>query len=263
VAIGDVDVATAEATAAELGGGTIALPLDVTDHRGFTSFLDAVESHTGRPIDILVNNAGIMALGPLDEESEAVTIRQLEINLHAVIHGTREAMRRMGPRGTGHIVNIASSAGKTGVASGATYCATKFGVVGLSEAVRAELRGSGVEVSVVMPGLVDTELAGGLQDTRGIKRSTPQAVADAIVAALKVPRFDVYVPRSIGPMAAFVGVLPRGARDAVSRALKVDRVLARADHGARAGYESRASRSAPAAEAVVAEVAGETERSAA
>jgi short-subunit dehydrogenase len=57
----------------------------------------------------------------------------------------------MRPRATGHIVNVASSAGKTGVAGGATYCACKHGVVGLSEAVRAELRGSGVEISVVMP----------------------------------------------------------------------------------------------------------------
>ena len=66
------------------------------------------------PIDVLVNNAGIMPVGPFDEEDDATAIRLLEINLHAVIHGTKEAMRRMKPRGTGHIVNVASSAGKSG-----------------------------------------------------------------------------------------------------------------------------------------------------
>src|SRR5215203_693664 len=150
VAIGDLDAGAAQAAAAELGNGSIGLPLDVTDRPGFTAFLDEVERRLG-PIDVLVNNAGIMPVGPLDEEDDATAIRMIEINLHAVIHGTKEAMRRMKPRGTGHIVNIASSAGKTGYPHLASYCATKHGVVGLSEGARAELRGTGVEVSVVMP----------------------------------------------------------------------------------------------------------------
>src|SRR5215216_6512877 len=157
VAIGDVDAASAEAAAAEIGAGAVGLALDVTDRPGFTAFLDDVERRLG-PIDVLVNNAGIMPVGPLDEEDDATVIRLIEINLHAVIHGTKEAMRRMKPRGTGHIVNIASGAGKAGAARLATYCATKHGVVGLSEAVRAELLGTGVDVSVVMPYFVKTEL---------------------------------------------------------------------------------------------------------
>ena len=107
--------------------------------------------------------------GALDEEDDAAAIRMLEINLHGVIHGTKEAMRRMKPRGTGHIVNVASSAGKTGFPNLATYCATKHGVVGLSEAVRAELRGTGVEISVVMPGIVNTELSIGPRRDAGVQ----------------------------------------------------------------------------------------------
>src|ERR671917_73622 len=187
VAIGDVDGESAERTAAELGGGTVGLHLDVTDLPGYTAFLDDVERRLG-PIDILVNNAGIMTVGPFDEEPEATATRLLEINLHAVIHGTKEAMRRMKPRGTGHIVNVASSAGKTGFPHLATYCATKHGVVGLSEAVRAELRGTGVEISVVMPGIVRTELAAGLVESRGFKASTPEEVAELVVEALEFPR---------------------------------------------------------------------------
>ena len=114
-----------------------------------------------------------MPITPLEEESEASITRQLEINLRAVIHGTQEAMRRMRPRGTGHIVNIASLAGKAGYPNLATYAATKHAVVGLSEAVRFELKGSGVEVSCVMPGIVNTELSSGMQEARGVKNLTP------------------------------------------------------------------------------------------
>jgi NAD(P)-dependent dehydrogenase (short-subunit alcohol dehydrogenase family) len=262
VAIGDVDSAAAEAAAAELGGESVGLALDVTDRPGFTAFLDEVERRLG-PIDVLVNNAGIMPVGPLDEEDDATAIRLLEINLHAVIHGTKEAMRRMKPRATGHIVNVASSAGKSGFPNLASYCATKHGVVGLSEAVRQELRGTGVEVSLVMPGIVKTELATGLVETPAFKSVTPEQVADAVVEALQLARFDVYIPKSIGPTLALTNLLPRRGREAIARALKLDRTLRDVDRSARAAYEARAAASAPAADVVIAETAAEQESTAA
>jgi NAD(P)-dependent dehydrogenase (short-subunit alcohol dehydrogenase family) len=258
VAVGDLDAASAEATAAALPGEATGLPLDVTDHAGFTAFLDEVERRLG-PVDVLVNNAGIMPVGPFDEEDDATAIRLLEINLHAVIHGTKQAIRRMKPRGTGHIINIASSAGKTGFPNLATYCATKHGVVGLSEAVRAELRGTGVEISVVMPGIVKTELSTGLVDTPAFKSSTVEDVAAEVLDALKFPRFDVFVPKSIGPTWALFNLVPRRGREALSRALKIDRATRDADARARAAYEARAAASAPAAEAIVAEAATDEE----
>jgi NAD(P)-dependent dehydrogenase (short-subunit alcohol dehydrogenase family) len=258
VAVGDLDAASAEATAAALPGEAAGLPLDVTDHAAFTAFLDEVERRLG-PVDVLVNNAGIMPVGPLDAEDDATAIRLLEINLHAVIHGTKQAIRRMKPRGTGHIVNVASSAGKTGFPNLATYCATKHGVVGLSEAVRAELRGTGVEISVVMPGIVKTELSTGLVDTPAFKSSTVEDVAAAVLDALKFPRFDVFVPRSIGPTWALFNLVPRRGREALRRTLKIDRATADADARARAAYEARAAASAPAAEAIVAETATDEE----
>src|SRR3954449_8560926 len=166
VAVGDLDREAAESVAAELGDGALGLSLDVTDHAGFTAFLDDVERQLG-PLDVLINNAGIMPVTPLLEESPESISRQLEINLRAVIHGTQEAMRRMVPRRSGHIVQLSSIAGRAGLPHLATYCATKHGVIGLSEAVRAELRGTGVEVSVVMPGIVRTELTTGLAEARG------------------------------------------------------------------------------------------------
>ncbi len=254
VAIGDVDAPSAESAAAELGDRAVGLGVDVTDRPAFSAFLDTVEERLG-PIDVLVNNAGIMPVGPFEEEDDATAIRLVEINLHAVIHGTKEAMRRMKPRGTGHIVNVASSAGKTGFPHLATYCATKHGVVGMSEAVRAELRGTGVEISVVMPNIVKTELSAGLVETPAFKNSSVEDVADAVVDALKFPHFDVFVPKAIGPTWALMNLVPRRARDAVGRALKIDRALLDADRGARVAYEARAAASAPAAEAVIAETA--------
>jgi NAD(P)-dependent dehydrogenase (short-subunit alcohol dehydrogenase family) len=247
VAIGDLDRASAEEAASALGESAVGLPLDVTDHAGFSAFLDEVEQRLG-PLDVLINNAGIMPVTTFVDETPESIARQLEINLHAVIHGTQEAMRRMVPRRTGHILNVASLAGRTGFPRLATYCATKHGVVGLSEAVRAELRGTGVEVSVVMPGIVRTELSTGLADARGVKSVTVEEVAREVVSALKVPRFDVFVPRSSGPLVAVAAALPRRARELLGRAIGVDRVAADADASARAGYEARAARSAPTAE---------------
>ncbi|MCT2582784.1 SDR family oxidoreductase [Actinophytocola gossypii] len=242
VAIGDLDLAVAEETARRIGA--TAFPLDVTDLAGFTKFLEEVEGRLG-PIDVVVNNAGIMALGPFEDESDRSTTRQLEINLHGVIHGTREAIRRMRPRGAGHIVNIASVAGKAGFPGGATYCATKHGVVGLSEAVRGELRGSGIEVTVVLPSVVRTELAAGLQDARFVKAVEAADVATAIVGALRRPRFEIYVPASLGPVNKLTRLLPRPAAEWVLRVFKGDQVLNAPERAARADYEARAAASAP------------------
>jgi NAD(P)-dependent dehydrogenase (short-subunit alcohol dehydrogenase family) len=247
VAVGDLDREAAGRVAAEIGPTGLGLPLDVTDHAGFTAFLDEVEQQLG-PLDVLVNNAGIMPVTPLVEESPDSISRQLEINLRAVIHGTQEAMKRMVPRGSGHIVQLASLAGRSGFPHLATYCATKHGVVGLSEAVRIELRGTGVDVSVVMPGIVRTELTTGLADARGVKTVQPEDVAAEIVAVLQKPRFDVFIPRSTGPLIAFGSAIPRRAREAVARALKADQALLQTDRAARAAYEDRAAHSAPAAE---------------
>jgi NAD(P)-dependent dehydrogenase (short-subunit alcohol dehydrogenase family) len=247
VAVADLDGAAAEGVAAELGSGHAGLAVDVTDGAALVAFLDEAERRLG-PLDVMVNNAGIMPVTPLAEEDDASVTRQLEINLHAVIRGTQEAMRRMVPRRAGHIVNVASLAGRSGFPNLATYCATKHGVVGLSEAVRAELRGTGVEISVVMPGIVRTELSAGLHDTKAVKTVTPEDVAAEVVSALEVPRFDVFVPRSAGPLITVTAALPRRLREGVGRALGADHVARGTDTSQRAAYEARAARSAPAAE---------------
>jgi NADP-dependent 3-hydroxy acid dehydrogenase YdfG len=244
VAIGDLDVELAQATAASLEGEAIALELDVTQRASFERFISQVEERLG-PVDVLVNNAGIMPVGPFDEESDATARRMVDINLHGVIFGMKIVIPGMKRRGRGHIVNIASQAGKGGIPGGATYSATKHAVVGLSEAVRFELRDTGVEVSCVMPAVVNTELGSGLPQTRAVRVSEPGDVADAIVEALEYPRFDVWIPKVSAAIFRVLALLPRGAREAVARGLKADQVLMGADRTARAAYEERAARDEP------------------
>ena len=244
VAIGDLDDELAEREAAAIGGEAIALPLDVTDRDSFERFLDQVEDRLG-PLDVLVNNAGICLLGAFVDEDDSRSVKQVDINLHGVITGTRLALRRMCARGRGHIVNVASSAGKISPPGIATYAATKHAVVGLTEAVREEHRDSGVEFSIVMPGVVNTEMIAGYERARAVKTVEPEEVAEAIVEALRFPRLDVYVPRSLGSIFRLTSILPRRAAEALSRALKADEVTWKADLSARREYEARAERSEP------------------
>jgi len=238
VAIGDIDAPLAERTAAELGSGTIGLPLDVTDKTSFTEFLDEVESRLG-PLDVLVNNAGIMPVGPFVDEADAATAKLVEINIMGVIIGSKLALQRFRPRGRGHIVQLASIAGKGGFPGGATYCATKHAVVGLTEALRAELRGTGIELHQVLPIGVNTELYSGVSQARGFKTPEPEDVAGAIVELLQTGKFEIYVPRYTAGIVRAQALMPRKLTEAVVRLTKGDRVLLSADPGARAAYDAR------------------------
>ncbi|MCB8971366.1 MAG: SDR family oxidoreductase [Thermoleophilales bacterium] len=242
VAIGDLDLELAEKTAAELGGNAVAFKVDVTDRDSFVTFLDDAERELG-PLDVLINNAGIMPLGRFEEETDETAKMLIDINLHGVIYGTKLALERMIPRRSGHIVNIASQAGKAGIPGGATYCATKHAVVGLSEAVRLENLENGIEISCVMPAVVNTELGSGLTDTRGVKKLEPEEVAEAIVEAIETNRFDVWVPRSSAGIAVALNMVPRSGREFIARTMKADKVLAEVDDATRASYEERAARS--------------------
>jgi NAD(P)-dependent dehydrogenase (short-subunit alcohol dehydrogenase family) len=251
VAIGDLDEEAARETAAQLGPEerVIALALDVTDRDSYAAFLDGAEERFG-PLDVLVNNAGIMQIGRFIDEDDLTARRMIDINLHGVILGCKLALARMVPRDRGHIVNISSQAGKFGAPGGATYSATKHAVVGLTEAIRGELRlmGAHIDVSYVMPYVVNTELGSGLGEARGMSNLEPSDVADAIVDALRTGRVDVWVPKEARRNNVLGVLLPRTLAEGMTRAMKADRVLAGADLNRRRSYELRASRSEPGLE---------------
>lgn len=240
VAIGDIDLDVAKATAEAIGGDTLALGLDVTSPESVADFLATVESTLG-PIDVYINNAGVMPLSALLDEDDATIDRILAINTRAMIHGTREAARRMLPRGKGHIINVASTAGKAGIAGSATYSASKAAVIQYTESAHAELHPRGLDFSIVMPGITRTELASGVEDLPGFRAITPEAVADAIVTTVVKPRLDVYVPASAGPLINLTRLLPFAAGQWISRRMGVDHVFLDAvRRPERTSYEARA-----------------------
>jgi NADP-dependent 3-hydroxy acid dehydrogenase YdfG len=237
VAIGDLDAPLAATAAAELPGA-MGASVDVTRRGSFAAFLGTVADRFGR-IDVLVNNAGVLHVGPFMDEDDELTRRQIDVNLHGTILGMKLVLPAMVARGSGHIVNVASTAARAGIAREAVYSATKHAVLGLSEAVRAELRGTGVDLSVVLPGLVRTELAAGTVDARGVPVLAPEAVADVIADVVRRPRFEVFVPRSYGRAAALGALLPRRSREAMQRALGSERLTAGVTPEQREAYEDR------------------------
>lgn len=237
VAIGDRDHDALQKTVAELGQAVQGFPLDVTDTASFRDFLNAVESQCG-PIDVLVNNAGVMWVGAFDTEPESATQRMLDVNLHGVIRGVRLAAPAMADRGRGHIVTIASAAARLSPPGESTYAATKHGVLGYLTGVREELHGSGVRLSVIMPGVVDTELAVGTA-SGAAKLLQPADVARAVLEVIARPRFEVTLPGYVGPLTRLAGLLPQRARDLLLRRLVPNQIAATRGSSTRARYQSR------------------------
>ena len=243
VAIADLDgdLARVEAAALPGPGPHAGYAADVTNPDGFASFLDQTEAELG-PLDVLINNAGIMPVGPYSQEDPTVTRRQVEINILGVMTGTRLALDRMLPRRRGHIVNLASAAGRVAVPGEAVYSATKHAVVGFGEALRAELRGTGVEVTTVMPSLAATELAAGMRPPRFVPMVKPEQVAAAIARALEKPKLEVIVPAWITPLVHLQLAGSAGFRDFLRRVFRVEEVGGEIDYGARAAYVDRYQR---------------------
>jgi NAD(P)-dependent dehydrogenase (short-subunit alcohol dehydrogenase family) len=234
VAVGDLD----PALAAEVPGAEAGLELDVTDVESFRGFLDRVEDRIG-PLDVLVNNAGIMFVGAFLEQDLGALRKQTDVNLHGVMIGTRLALERMGPRDRGHVVNITSAGSYMPTPGEAMYSATKHAARAFTEAVRAELSGTAIQLTAVMPGLVRTELSAGTKAGRGTQWVEPDEVAEAVVAAMERPRPDVFVPRSIGPLLRFHNFLPLRGRQALARLFEVDKVAMGTDPSERAAYLAR------------------------
>jgi NAD(P)-dependent dehydrogenase (short-subunit alcohol dehydrogenase family) len=239
VTIGDLDGAAAEALAGALGGDAQGLELDVADAASFAAFLAAAEERHG-PLDVFINNAGVDWMGPFHEEPDAVTRREIDVNLLGTILGSRLALQRMLPRGRGHLVNVASGAGRVPLPGSATYAATKHGIVGLTESLRWEYRGSGVRFSLIQPSQVRTAMLAGQPHPRLLAQITPEDVADAVFDAVASGRFEVWVPRAQGVSAKLGQLAPRPLREAVMRALGVGRIGQDADLDARRGYHEKA-----------------------
>ncbi len=221
----------------DLDGGDVRL-----DVASAADWALVVEEHG--PFDVLVNNAGLMPVGRFTEEDEEKMRRQIEVNLVGVIHGCKAVLPGMLRSDRGVIVNIASQAGKAGFSGVVTYSATKFAVVGLTQALRDELRHSGVGVSCVLPGVVDTELSAGLPSTPIAPRVAPDLVAAAVADAVRRPGREHWVPRRGQLALPLANVLPAAAREQGLRLFGLgDPMLDAAASGERDAYEARIARS--------------------
>ena len=217
------------------------LPLDVADRHSFAAFLDAAEAELG-PLDVLVNNAGIMPTGMFADELDAMTDRMIDINLRGVITGCKLAIARFVKRGSGRVVNVASLAGLLDAPGIVTYCATKSAVITFSRALDRELRDRGARVSVVLPGVVNTELSAGANYPGWLTRIVsvePAEVARAIVSAAGGGPVQVFVPRSLAVALRALRMLPGPARRWVERRMGLERAFARPHADARQAYHRR------------------------
>lgn len=231
VLLGDLDADAVAAVAARLGEAATAARLDVTDDASYAAWLALAD------VDVLVSNAGVMWVGSYDEEPEAAARRMMDVNFWGVVRGTRLVLPAMRERRRGHVVTVASVASYVSPAGEATYAASKHAVHGWLKGVRAELRDSGVELSVVLPAVVDTELATGTA-SGGVPRLSPEQVATAVADVLERPRFEVFVPAKAGLLIRLLALLPQRGRDLLHARMVPDQARL-TDQAARADYERR------------------------
>ena len=204
VVIADIDEAALAAARTALPGLGAALPLNVTRSAAWDQALDAAEAALG-PIDILCNNAGVgqgrFADGRdtrVADMPEALWRMVLEINATGTFLGARAILPRMLARGSGHIVNTASTGGLMAPAGIAAYCASKFAVVGLSESLRAELAPAGIGVSVLCPGGVRSNLFASSAAIRATIPGAADGMASEATEALRTEQAQRMDPVSVG-----------------------------------------------------------------
>ena len=236
ICLADLDLPVAQEAAVEVGGS--AFGVDVTSRESFQRCVADVTEQFGR-IDVLVNNAGVMPLGGFLDEPDTLSATTLDVNVWGLIHGMRLVLPAMIEQGRGHVVNVASMAGKFPVPGMAVYNASKFAARGLSLAVREEIAGTGVSVSAVLPSAVRTDLASGVQLGHGMPTVGPEQVARAIVGTVRTRRAEIPVPGYLRLLDLVDALVPDPLLRLGRRLLDDRRALTGIDADARREYEQR------------------------
>jgi len=235
VVIGDLDLAQTTQTTTELGDAATAVRLDVTDGALIRSTIDRIESDLG-PIELWVNNAGIMPTGLFVDQRPAVLRATIDIDYAAVVDATRAILPLMIERGEGTIVNIASATGIKPLAGLAVYSATKAAIIAFSEVLRRELRGTGVQVSVIAPNLVTTALGAGITPPALTGSVNAVTVSRAVMRAIDRGTFLTVVPRRLAPLLRLSASLPITVRDWLDDVAGSDKIGLGGDPATRAAY---------------------------
>ena len=199
------------------GGHALVVPTDITKRTQVAACFDTVASAYGS-IDVVVNNAGILLSGPVTTLRTRDLNAMLRVNLFGALYVMQEAVRRMQAQGGGTIVNVASLAGRRGISPLGGYCATKFALVGLTEALRTELDDR-VHVALVLPGIVETPM---VHDPEFVDlwppalNMPPSWVVWAVFAAVRFRLVEVSVPPGAATLEKLAALAP-GMADTVVR----------------------------------------------
>ncbi len=190
-----LDEVAGKVTAA--GGRALPVVADVTDAADMRAFVTRTLAAFGR-LDVLVANAGIGFHGSLEDTTPEVMERLMLVNFAGTFHAVRAALPHFEAQRSGHVIVMSSILGQRGVPATAGYCASKFAQTGFAEALRSELRGTGVRVSVVFPVGTATEFHDAMRENfgfgvRGIgPRQSAGDVARAVLRCVRHPRAEVY-----------------------------------------------------------------------
>lgn len=244
VVVGDVRLDLAQETARALEG-SVAQPLDVTREDSVAALISYVERAMG-PIAVWVNNAGVMPTSRFSLQDLAHADATIDVNYRGMISCTRHVLPAMLSRNAGHVINIASATAVHPIAGLAVYSGTKAAVLAFSRALRRELRGTEVRVSVVLPYLAATAMGAGIRAQPGFRAVTPEEVAREVARALRSRSPVHFVPRSLRYASALMNALPLWLRDLIDDLLRTDRIGLGGDPAARQKYADDLRRDPPA-----------------
>jgi NAD(P)-dependent dehydrogenase (short-subunit alcohol dehydrogenase family) len=224
----DVDEAELRVAADELearGCNAYAYKLDVSNREACFELVEKVNAEVG-PVDVLVNNAGITECYAVLDLTESAVRRMVEVNYFGYVWMMQAVLPHMVSRGTGHVVNVCSVAGKIGTAKMGGYCATKFADIGITDAIRQELAGSGIGFTIVNPGYVATGMFEGGKVPIITRWQDPGKVSGALIDAVKKNKAEICVPRLNVLMVAFMrGLCMPKLMDIIFRLFGVDRSM--------------------------------------
>jgi NAD(P)-dependent dehydrogenase (short-subunit alcohol dehydrogenase family) len=205
VVLTDIDEKELQKTTAEMkdaGYEVYSYVHDVSDRDACFKLVEQVEAEVG-PIDVLVNNAAIATNETVLDTTEEQYRRITDVNYLGQIWMMQAAVPGMVERGSGHVVNMCSMAGKVAACNLGPYCATKFAFIGITDVIRQELKGSGVEFTIVNPGYIGTGMFEGAKVPFVTSWQDPQKVSDALLVGVKKNKAEVFVPNFLGRLAAF------------------------------------------------------------
>jgi short-subunit dehydrogenase len=211
----------------------LVLPLDLSQKDHVRTMVDTTHKQFGR-IDVLINNAGFGFYGSVEKTPPDVVREIFALNFEAALLACQLVIPIMKANGSGHIINISSVAGRRGLPLNGIYSATKFALNGMSEALRVELQGSGINVSIINPAATDTEFGNSVrygdvkEKFKAMGRvQSSEEVAAAIVRCIKDPKIEVY-PYGLGKLLAWGNAIAPSLVDKIIMRAYRDRIRARA-----------------------------------